>query len=100
MTREEAIAMLKKLSGDKHVVLSGYTFINKNKEITRSVKTVVHFNKLSDETILKYVESGSPMDKAGGYGIQDKEYNLVDYIEGSLDNVIGLPVEDIKKHCF
>ena len=99
-TKEEAISMLKKLSGDKHVVLSGYTFINKNKEITRSVKTVVHFNKLSDETILKYVESGSPMDKAGGYGIQDKEYNLVDYIEGSLDNVIGLPVEDIKKHCF
>ena len=40
------------------------------------------------------------MVKAGGYGIQDKEYNLVDYIEGSLDNVIGLPVEDIKKHCF
>lgn len=99
-TKEEAKAMLHKLSSKKHVVISGYTFINKDKEVTRSVKTYVYFNKLSDELIDSYVESGSPMDKAGGYGIQDKEYDLVNHIEGSYDNVIGLPTEDIKKHCF
>ena len=92
--------MLKKLSGNKHVVISGYTFINKDKEITRTVRTYVYFNKLSDETIDAYIKSGSPMDKAGAYGIQDSEFNLVNHIEGSLDNVIGFPVEDIKAHCF
>lgn len=99
-SKEEAKEMLRKLSNNKHVVISGYTFINKNKEITRTVKTYVYFNKLDEKTIEDYVNSGSPMDKAGAYGIQDKEYDLVNHIEGSLDNVIGLPVEDIKRHCF
>lgn len=97
---KEAREMLHKLSGKKHVVLSGYTFINKDIEITRSVKTHVYFNKLSDELINAYIKSGSPMDKAGAYGIQDKEFNLVNHIEGSFDNVMGLPTEDIKAHCF
>lgn len=99
-TAEQAREMLKKLSGKKHVVVSGYTFINKNVEITRSVKTYVYFNELSDELIESYIKSGSPMDKAGAYGIQDTEFNLVNHIEGSFDNVMGLPVEDIKAHCF
>ncbi len=98
--KTEAKKMLQKLSGKKHVVISGYTFINKNKEITRTVKTYVYFNKLSEETIDEYIATGSPLDKAGAYGIQDTQFNLVDHIEGSLDNVIGLPTEDIKKHCF
>ncbi len=96
----DAYNMLKKLSGKKHVVISGYTFIKGDKIINRSVKTYVYFNELSDELINKYIESGSPMDKAGAYGIQDKEFNLVNHIEGSLYNVIGLPVEDIKENCF
>lgn len=99
-TKEKAKEMLRKLSNKKHVVISGYTFINKDKEITRTVRTYVYFNKLSEELIEQYVASGSPMDKAGGYGIQDSEFNLVNHIEGSLDNVVGLPVEDIKAHCF
>ena len=99
-TKEKAREMLHKLSGKKHVVISGYTFISKDKEITRTVRTYVYFNNLSDELIEKYIESGSPMDKAGAYGIQDKEFDLVNHIEGSMDNVIGLPTEDIKKHCF
>ena len=99
-TAEKAREMLKKLSGKKHMVISGYTYISKEKEITRTVRTYVYFNKLSNELIEKYIATGSPMDKAGAYGIQDKEFDLVNHIEGSFDNVIGLPVEDIKKHCF
>jgi len=99
-SEEQAKEMLRMLSGNKHVVISGYTFISPKKEITRTVRTYVYFNKLSEELIDAYVKSGSPMDKAGAYGIQDKEFNLVDHIEGSLDNVIGLPTEDIKEHCF
>ena len=99
-SKEEAKEMLKALSGRKHVVISGYTYINKEREITRTVRTYVYFNKLSEDTIDAYIKSGSPMDKAGAYGIQDDEYNLVSHIEGSFYNVVGFPVEDIKAHCF
>lgn len=99
-TKENAFKMLKKLSGKKHTVVSGWTLLNKEKCITRCVRTEVYFNELSDELIEKYIATGSPMDKAGAYGIQDKEFNLISHIEGSLDNVIGLPTEDIKEHWF
>lgn len=99
-SKEEAFKMLKNLSGRKHVVISGYTLLSKEKEITRTVRTYVYFNNLSDDLINKYIETGSPMDKAGAYGIQDKDFNLVNYIEGSFDNVMGLPTEDIKAHWF
>lgn len=99
-SKEEAKQMLQALSNRKHVVISGYTYINKEREITRTVRTYVYFNKLSEETIDAYIKSGSPMDKAGAYGIQDEEFNLVNHIEGSFYNVVGFPVEDIKAHCF
>ena len=99
-SEEQAKEMLRRLSNKKHVVISGYTYINKDREITRTVRTYVYFNKLSEETIDAYVKSGSPMDKAGAYGIQDEEFNLVNHIEGSFYNVVGFPVEDIKAHCF
>lgn len=97
---QDAYNMLKELSGKEHLVISGYAFLGKDKTVSRSVTTVVRFNELSDELIYKYIKSGSPMDKAGAYGIQDLEFNLVKSIDGSLDNVIGLPTEDIKKYCF
>ena len=99
-SKKEASKMLHQLSGRKHVVISGYTIISKEKEVTRTVRTYVYFNKLSDELIDRYIASGSPMDKAGAYGIQDKEFDLVSHIEGSFDNVIGLPTEDINQHWF
>ena len=99
-SKEQAKEMLQKLSGRKHVVISGYTIISKEKEVTRTVRTYVYFNKLSDELIDAYIATGSPMDKAGAYGIQDQEFDLVSHIEGSFDNVIGLPTEDIKAHWF
>ena len=99
-SKEQAKEMLQRLSGRKHVVISGYTIISKEKEVTRTVRTYVYFNKLSDELIDAYIATGSPMDKAGAYGIQDREFDLVNHIEGSFDNVIGLPTEDIKAHWF
>lgn len=97
--KEDAKRMLKILSGKKHIVLSGYTYISKNKEVNRTVKSFVYFNELSDELIDAYIKTGSPMDKAGSYGIQDKDkgFNLIKKIEGSYDNVMGLPTEDIAR---
>ena len=97
--REAAINMLLAQSGKKQVVVSGYTYIGKGREITRSVATAVYFNKLTREQIEEYVDRFHPFDKAGAYGIQD-DYPLIERIEGSYYNVMGLPVEDIKAHIF
>ena len=96
---EDAKRMLRAQSGKRQIVLSGYTYIGKGKEITRTVATEVYFKELSDELIEDYVQNKKPLDKAGAYGIQDG-YPLVDHIEGSYDNVMGLPTEDIARHVF
>ena len=98
-SEEEAFSMLKMLSGRSHYVYTGVCFIylknGEKKYVNRSAKTRVRFHKLSDEWIREYVKSGSPMDKAGAYGIQDG--GLVKNIRGSFTNVVGLPVELCKK---
>lgn len=93
----EAFRMLKEESGQVQLVLSGYTYLGKGKEITRTIETKVYFKELSDELIWEYIREKKPLDKAGAYGIQDG-YPLVDHIEGSYDNVVGLPTEDILLH--
>ncbi len=94
----DAKVMLKTLSGETHYVISGYTLISNGEEISRSVTSKVTFNHLSDELITAYVASGKPLDKAGSYGIQDEEFALVKKVEGSYDNVMGLPTEDLSKY--
>lgn len=59
--------------------------------------TYVYFRELSDEEIAAYIASGDPFDKAGAYGIQSGGGAFVDHIEGSLDTVIGFPVERLKE---
>lgn len=90
-----AKAMLKKLSGKTHLVITGYSLVSKNIAFTDFVSTSVTFNPLSDTTIDDYIKTGSPFDKAGAYGIQDG-FNLVKEINGSFNNVVGLPIEIIK----
>lgn len=99
LTEEAAVAMLEKESGKRQVVLSGYTYISPQKEITRTVMTAVYFNFLTHEQIVDYVKKYQPLTKAGGYGIQDED-GLINRIEGSYDNVMGLPTEDIKAHVY
>lgn len=102
LDENDARRMLKALSGNIHYVLSSYVIISKDIEIAKTVKSVVHFNELSDKLIDRYIKTGSPMDKAGAYGMQDKQFNLVKKIIGSSQNVKGLPIEsildDIKKY--
>lgn len=90
--RADAIRMLTALSGRTHEVYTGVCVIFPDRvEKTDCACTKVVFNRLDKEQIEAYVQSGSPMDKAGAYGIQDG--NLVERIEGSFSNVVGLPVE-------
>lgn len=86
--------MLKRLSGKTHTVVTGYALLSNGGVICDSVATQVTFNKLSDELIESYLASGLYKGKAGSYGIQDN-FPLVKEYDGSLTNVIGLPIEVI-----
>ncbi len=90
-----AMQMLLRLSGREHKVVTGWAIITKDGEQVGFCESEVTFNELELEQVLSYVKSGKPLDKAGGYGIQDG-YGLVKEYKGSLSNIIGLPVENIK----
>lgn len=88
--RDDAFKTLKALSGKTHFVITGVCVRNAYKKLVDFDKTEVKFNVLSDEFIRQYVDSGSPLDKAGSYGIQDG--GIVKEYFGSYTNVVGLPV--------
>ncbi|MBE7082012.1 MAG: septum formation protein Maf [Clostridiales bacterium] len=95
--RQDAKRILKNLSGNKHKVITGYAIISKDKTIIGYDKSTVIFNKLSDSQIESYLDSNLYIGKAGAYGIQDGEFNFVKKYKGSMNNIIGLPIEKIKK---
>lgn len=93
-TRDEACAMLRRLSGRDHAVITGVTLRTCRRERTFSACSRVHFAALSDEQIAYYVDNYKPLDKAGAYGIQEWiGYIGIERIEGSFYNVMGLPVQ-------
>lgn len=87
--------MLRQLSGRTHEVMTGVA-LRSTETITSFVETtVVHFAELTDEDIAWYVNTGEPADKAGAYAMQGRGGAFVTSIDGSYDNVIGLP-----RHCL
>lgn len=96
-TAAEARAMLQRLSGNTHRVLTAYTLWGKGRETTRCITTEVTFFPLTPAQIDAYVATGEPMDKAGSYGIQGKGALLVQEIRGDYYNVVGLPISDLAK---
>ncbi len=92
--REEAIAMIELLSGCDHEVITGVTLRSADRKSSFSALSKVRFRTLSREEIEYYVDTYSPMDKAGAYGIQEWiGYVGIESIEGSFYNVMGLPVQ-------
>ena len=94
----DAHRMLRTLSGNTHEVFTGVTIIDpaSGRMETRAVRTGVRFRELSDAEIEAYIATGEPMDKAGAYGIQGGAGAFVEGLDGSYENVIGFPVEDIR----
>ena len=90
----EAAAMLKSLSGNNHQVLSGYAIIDREEMevVADVVSTDVRFRELTDSEIAGYIASGEPMDKAGAYAIQGMGGVFVESIDGSYNNVVGMPL--------
>lgn len=95
-SRDDAINILKKLSGHSHRVLTG-VFVIARKDSTEEYfsgveVSSVHFRSLRDQEISAYVDSGEPMDKAGAYALQGLGSALVESISGCYTNIIGLPI--------
>lgn len=93
-------AMLRKLSGRTHTVITGVSLVwrERNIEDTFHEKTKVTFQKLSDEKIQYYVDNYHPLDKAGSYGIQDWFAVCVKKIDGCFYNVMGFPLSKFYTH--
>ena len=89
---DEAKRMLQQLSGKVHEVKTATAVLYQGRTLLQVITTNVHFRKLTKNEINWYVSTGEPMDKAGAYGIQGKGAVLVERIEGSYDNVVGLPL--------
>lgn len=96
--KKDAFRILKMLSGKTHIVYTGYSIYNSynNKTISGYEKTEVTFRNLTNNEIDEYIKSGSPMDKAGAYGIQD-DFGAVfiKKINGCYYNVTGLPLSKL-----
>ncbi|MBQ3518859.1 MAG: septum formation inhibitor Maf [Clostridia bacterium] len=90
--KDDAVSMLRSLSGRTHTVMTGVCIASGTKRQEFVSKTEVTFYDLTDEDIKHYVATGDPMDKAGGYGIQSKGVVLVEKINGDYSNVVGLPL--------
>ena len=96
--KEDAIDTIMKLAGKTHEVISAYSIFYKEIEISRYVISKVTFKNINKDQAKEYIEKDNPLDKAGSYGIQDKDsYLIIEKYEGSLNNIIGFPVEEIKK---
>ncbi|WP_114418791.1 Maf family protein [Marinospirillum perlucidum] len=94
-SREAAVELLSRLSGRFHEVKTGMALVKGSTWLDAVVTTRVFFRELSRDEIQAYVATGEPDDKAGGYGIQGRGAALVEKIEGSYSNVVGLPLETL-----
>jgi len=89
---EDAAAMLRRLSGRGHEVITGLSIRVGSRELRHVETTAVYFAALDEEDIAWYVQSGEGRDKAGAYAIQGLASRFIPRIEGSYANVVGLPV--------
>lgn len=97
--REDAVRMLRSLSGKRHNVHTGVAVRYGERAVSGRKTTSVIFRELSREEIEEYVNSGEPMDKAGAYGIQGGAGKFVDHIEGDFDTVVGLSRALVRELC-
>ena len=94
--RDDAQAMLRRLSGHCHTVVSGVTLRTAARRRTFSARSDVWFRPLADEEITYYLDQHKPYDKAGSYGIQEWiGYAAIERIDGSFYNVMGLPIQRV-----
>ena len=95
---EDAVRMLRALSGRDHWVYTGICILTGNRLLSDLASTKVSFVELTEDEIRGYTRSGEPRDKAGGYAIQGLASKFVSSIQGCHHNVVGLPVSLVYRH--
>nr|XP_045729850.1 probable bifunctional dTTP/UTP pyrophosphatase/methyltransferase protein isoform X2 [Mirounga angustirostris] len=103
--KQDAYRMLSRLNGKEHSVFTGVAIVHcctRDSQLDTEVsefheETTVKFSELSEELLWEYIDSGEPMDKAGGYGIQALGGMLVEYVHGDFLNVVGFPLNHFCK---
>lgn len=92
----DAARMLSTLSGRTHTVITAFALASEGKIIaSESVTSRVAFRELSADEIASYIATGEPFDKAGSYGIQGVGGGFISRVDGSRDNVMGLPTSEV-----
>ena len=96
-TPDRAAGMIRRISGRSHQVYTGVALVlcqegGRTRELVFAEKTDVHVYPMDEDEILAYANSGEPLDKAGGYGIQGKFAAYIRGIDGDYGNVVGLPL--------
>jgi septum formation protein len=96
--RDEAIRMLRALSGRVHEVWTGLFLVDPAhaRGVGEAVRSIVKFARLTEEEIERYVATSEPLDKAGAYAVQGYGAVFVEAIEGSYSNVVGLPLGHLR----
>ncbi|HSW89872.1 MAG TPA: nucleoside triphosphate pyrophosphatase [Patescibacteria group bacterium] len=94
---DEAREILKTLRGNTHEVVTAYSLINPltNERLTNAVSSLVEFFPFSDEELERYISTSEPLGKAGAYAIQMGAKSFVRQVQGSLSNVVGLPLTEV-----
>lgn len=98
LNNEDAVRMLRLLSGREHWVYTGICILHRSRRIIDVAQTSVSFVQLTDSEIQEYTQSGEPIDKAGAYAIQGRASKFVHSIHGCYHNVVGLPVSLVYRH--
>lgn len=89
--------MLEMLSGRTHRVITAFALVNENGHLrmNQAITSTVTFKPLANEQIRAYLATGEPFDKAGAYAIQGLGAALVEHVEGSYTNIVGLPLDEV-----
>lgn len=98
---EDAYRMLLMLQDNTHEIITAYTIFQGEKELkSKVVHARLYIEKMADLEIQEYIETGSPMDKAGAYGIQDKDFITSKILEGDEYTIMGLPLYDLEEDLY
>ena len=93
----DAVRMLRLLSGRQHFVYTGIALAYRGEVYEDVVRTAVWVDELSEKEIDAYIATGEPMDKAGAYAVQGIAAKFIPRIDGSFSNVVGLPLHAVKE---
>ena len=97
LDEEDALSMLRKLSGRTHEVMTGFCVARSPGDVLHlgATRTEVRMKSLDTEGMRRYIKTGEPMDKAGAYAVQGIGSCLVEWIKGSYTGVVGLPLFEL-----